>query len=219
MFVVLTVLLICICGYAESNLCQFNVPTKDITVSRKAITALETYFGNTVNTIERNVQNSINTLKNNLQTLKTNVGKKIKKVDTDFKVLQKDFQKNRWKKYGGHCYYFSRDNRDWFNAELTCRKNGGYIVKIDNASENTWLSQNRYSRSSSYWIGLTDLKEGDWRWSYDQSRLTYKATWVSGYGSKGTSYNCVVMNGSQTKWHDYYCWAALPYICESNYCF
>jgi hypothetical protein len=30
-----------------------------------------------------------------------------------------------------------------------------------------------------YWIGLTDLQEGKWRWSYDQSDATYKK-WYSG---------------------------------------
>ncbi|XP_076082317.1 perlucin-like protein [Mytilus galloprovincialis] len=218
MCIVLTIVLVYICGYAESNMCQFNVPSKDITDSKKALTALETYFGTTVNTLERNVQNSINTLKANLQTLKRNVGTKIKAVDTDLKVLQRDFQKNKWKKYGGHCYYFSRVNRDWFTAELACRQSGGYIVKIDNMSENSWIAQNRPSRGST-WIGLTDLKEGDWRWSFDQSRPSYTPKWVSGYGSKGTSVNCVVINGGQTLWHDYYCDRALPYVCESNYCF
>ena len=41
-----------------------------------------------------------------------------------------------------------------------------------------------------YWIGLSDLQEGKWRWSYDQSDVTF-TIWVSRCGHRGTSYNCV----------------------------
>ncbi|CAC5420712.1 COLEC12 [Mytilus coruscus] len=69
-----------------------------------------------------------------------------------------------------------------------------------------------------YWIGLTDLKEGEWRWSFDQSKATY-TTWISGYGSKGTGHNCVqIPNGHDGKWIDYLCSHQVNYICESNFC-
>jgi hypothetical protein len=68
-----------------------------------------------------------------------------------------------------------------------------------------------------YWIGLTDLQEGKWRWSYDQSYATFK-TWYSGYGNKGTSMNCVAYAGSGATWHDYYCHQPYGFVCESNFC-
>lgn len=41
-----------------------------------------------------------------------------------------------------------------------------------------------------YWIGMTDLKEGEFRWTYDQSKAIVKE-WYPGYGAKGTGSNCV----------------------------
>jgi hypothetical protein len=62
-----------------------------------------------------------------------------------------------------------------------------------------------------YWIGLTDLQEGKWRWSYDQSDVTFKK-WYPGYGNKGTSMNCVLHHKGDTRWCDYYCHNSLYFI-------
>ncbi|CAG2217895.1 unnamed protein product [Mytilus edulis] len=110
--------------------CLTNESEKDFDDSRKALSALETYLGSTVNTLESDIQKTLNTLKSHLGTLKSNVGSKVKRLDGDLKVLEEDFRKN-----------------------------------------------------VGYWIGLTDLKEGDWRWTFDQSNVTYKQ-WSNGNGSK-----------------------------------
>lgn len=70
-----------------------------------------------------------------------------------------------------------------------------------------------------YWIGMTDLNEGQFRWSYDQSLMTYKNFYPSsGWGSKGSSSNCVALDNYTAHWLDYYCTKAQYYICESNFC-
>ncbi|CAC5406223.1 unnamed protein product [Mytilus coruscus] len=201
--------------------CLTNESEKDFDDSRKALTALETYLGSTVNTLESDVQKTLNTLKSHLGTLKSNVGSKVKRLDGDLKVLEDDFRKKKWLKYKGHCYYFAQEKHDWFTAERRCREIGGYIVKVNDSSENTWISDNKPIKNFYYWIGLTDLKEGDWRWTFDQSRATYKP-WSGGFGAKGTTYNCVAYNyGSSNfrNWFDYICWQKYYYICESNFCF
>lgn len=70
-----------------------------------------------------------------------------------------------------------------------------------------------------YWIGLTDLIEGDFRWTYDQSKAEIKE-WYPSYGSKGTGYNCVAAANhvNKLKPFDYTCSTTYRYICESNFC-
>ncbi|XP_076079176.1 perlucin-like protein isoform X2 [Mytilus galloprovincialis] len=84
-------------------------------------------------------------------------------------------------------------------AERNCREIGGYIVKIDDKEENSNIAANRANSGFYYWIGLIDLKEGEWRWTYDQMEAVFTA-WCPGYGSKGTNSNCVLLHGSRTDW-------------------
>ncbi|OPL33858.1 hypothetical protein AM593_01135, partial [Mytilus galloprovincialis] len=123
--------------------CLTNESEKDFDDSRKALGALETYLGNTVNTLESDIQKTLNTLKSHLETLKSNVGSRVKTLDGNLEVLEEDFRKNKWLKHDGHCYYYAQEKDNWFTAERRCREIGGYIVKIDNSSENTWISDNK----------------------------------------------------------------------------
>ncbi|CAG2215276.1 unnamed protein product [Mytilus edulis] len=69
-----------------------------------------------------------------------------------------------------------------------------------------------------YWIGLSDLKEGEYRWSYDQTKATF-FPWERNWGAAGTNNNCVMFNtGQQGQWVDYPCGTILNYICEVDYC-
>ncbi|XP_052088135.1 perlucin-like protein isoform X17 [Mytilus californianus] len=103
-------------------------------------------------------------------------------------------------------------------AERKCREIGGYIVKIDDKEENSNIAVNKATSGHHYWIGLTDLKEGEWRWTYDQSKAEF-TNWISGYGAKGTDSNCVLLHNGRADWFDNYCHYKSLYICESNFCF
>ncbi|XP_052089189.1 perlucin-like protein [Mytilus californianus] len=199
MFVVQSILLVVIIKAVCSLTCLSNEAKEDFEKSRKAVS---------------DVQDNIGKVINQLNTM----SQKIKKLDTDFKALGKDLRKTKWHKYNGHCYYYGSDSTDWFTAERKCREISGYIAKIDDREENTNIAANRPHSGKDYWIGLTDLKEGIWRWTYDQSKAVFK-TWQSGYGAKGIKSNCVMINGIKTVWVDYDCHYRAFYICESNFCF
>ena len=73
-----------------------------------------------------------------------------------------------------------------------------------------------------FWLGITDVVNGDWRWIYDQTTPNYKF-WYTGHpyptsNAASKNYNCAMMaysNGG--KWQDYQCSYTIPYICESNF--
>ncbi|XP_052087152.1 C-type lectin domain family 6 member A-like [Mytilus californianus] len=245
MMLILNIILLLLISVEVIGLpCLTNESKEDFDKSRKALTVVQSDIGKVVNTLESNHQHTITALesalkktvsimennvkqttgvlKNNLGTFKTtlnNMGEKIKKLDTDFKVLGKDFRKTKWIKYDGHCYYYSTESTDWFTSERKCREIGGYLVKTDNEEEKKNLYSN-YNKSYYYWIGLTDLKEGEFRWTYDQSKAVVK-DWYPGYGSKGTTHNCVAVckHDNKSKPFDYPCSSSHRYICESNFCF
>ncbi|CAG2253238.1 unnamed protein product [Mytilus edulis] len=88
----------------------------------------------------------------------------------------------QWIKYNKHCYYFGDDSVKWTDAERKCREIGGYLAKIEDSSENSWIKQqiSKSSKRTYRWLGSTDVVNGDWRWIYDQTQISYKNFVVTG---------------------------------------
>ena len=114
----------------------------------------------------------------------------------------------------------------WTRAERRCREIGGYLVKIDDASEQSWVFKEAMTTSKKkyFWLGITDVVNGDWRWIYDQTAPNYKFWYpglpASASHARSKNSNCgMMLNHSGGRWHDYSCSTILPYICESNFCF
>ncbi|XP_063402257.1 perlucin-like protein [Mytilus trossulus] len=214
LFIVQFTLLVVAIQHVSGQTCLSNESKDDFDKSRKSLTDVQENIGKVLIKLENDNKKTLDMFKETLNTM----GQKIKKLDTDFKVLGKDFRKTKWHKYNGHCYYYSPDKADWFTAERKCRDIGGYVVKIDDKEENSNIAANKANSGNHYWIGLIDLKEGEWRWTYDQSKASF-TNWTSGYGAKGTDSNCVLLSGSRTDWFDYICSYSTYYICESNFCF
>ena len=80
-----------------------------------------------------------------------------------------------------------------------------------------------YYLENYYWLGITDVVNGDWRWIYDQTAPNYKF-WESGHpystrSAYSKNYNCVMMlNYHHGKWFENPCSSAYYYICESTFC-
>ncbi|XP_071141677.1 perlucin-like protein [Mytilus edulis] len=223
MYKIFVVFLICTGKFALTiriqNLpCFTDESQTDLEDTRKELKTVDNYLEKTVKILTDEFQKTLNSMKSQLVTMQTNVSKIVKKVDTDLILMSKDLEEEQWTEYLGHCYYFSSKGGPWYEAERLCRDLGGYLVKIDNSTENEWLHQKRLHKSSGYWIGLTDLIEGEWRWSVDQSLATFKA-WTSGHGSKGHSANCVSFSGNRNTWFDTGCKIGYYYICERNFCY
>ncbi|XP_076082410.1 perlucin-like protein [Mytilus galloprovincialis] len=152
-----------------------------------------------------------------LTDLGKNIKNKIKKLDDDMESLVTDFKKKQWYKHNGHCYYFGSEKLSWFKSEQQCKQIGGHLAKIEDSTENKWIFDKR-PKKDHYWMGLTDLKEGEYRWSYDQTIASFTA-WHNGWGTKGTSHNCGLMYHTTYTWLDYPCATEYYYVCESHFCY
>ena len=110
----------------------------------------------------------------------------------------------------------------WTTAERRCREIGGYLVKIDDSPEQSWVFKEAKKINNNFWLGIIDVVNGDWRWIYDQTTPNYKF-WLSGHphpasNAYSKNYNCGLMLTSG-KWYDHPCASTFYYICESNFCF
>ncbi|XP_076075934.1 perlucin-like protein [Mytilus galloprovincialis] len=131
--------------------------------------------------------------------------------------LEKELEKKEWKTYKDHCYYFGGDPETWFTAEKKCRQIGGYLVKIDDSSENVWL-KTQFSKNAHYWIGLTDLREGEFRWSYDQEKAKFTSWNSKEPNNYGGNEDCAGHYNNVDTWFDSSCLTSLNWICERNFC-
>ncbi|XP_063406157.1 C-type lectin domain family 10 member A-like [Mytilus trossulus] len=150
---------------------------------------MEKNLKNTVKKLEKSFNSITALIQNQLGVVKkdlTTVGEQIRKVDSEFQALGKDLQiypffvENKWHKYNGHCYYYSSDTQNWFDAERKCREINGYIAQIGDKQENDKIYAGR-PRRGYFRIGLTDLNEGEFRWTIDQTKATY-LPWNHSYG-------------------------------------
>ncbi|VDI38422.1 Hypothetical predicted protein [Mytilus galloprovincialis] len=151
-----------------------------------------------------------------LKSQASSINSKVQALDTDLTSMEEDFKRRKWTKYNSHCYYMGDDNVIWTDAERKCREIGGYLAKIDNSSENNWIHQ-QVKKSSN------NVVNGDWRWIYDQTQLSYK-NFYSGRpyptsNANSHSYNCIMMHYTTGIWYDNPCQYNRPYVCESNFCF
>ena len=103
---------------------------------------------------------------------------------------------------GTHKYYMSYDHESWTRADEIATSAGGYLLVLDDASENTWVNDNIPDdyRWNSFWIGYHDsVTEGDFQW-VNGSDTDY-TNWNNGEPNNagGEDYTELLNNG---RWND-----------------
>ncbi|CAG2248257.1 unnamed protein product [Mytilus edulis] len=121
---------------------------------------------------------------------------------------------NDWISFSNHCYLFVYTKMSWENAQVQCQTGEGYLVKIENSEENTWIKS---IIKDWMWIGLTDRQtDGHWVWDSDNSTLTYN-DWGPSEPNGGETENCCVfweaIHAIWT-WNDLPCDRKVGYVCE-----
>ncbi|XP_048736141.1 C-type lectin domain family 4 member K-like isoform X2 [Ostrea edulis] len=120
-----------------------------------------------------------------------------------------------WKEYNGHCYKQPSIPLNWFNAQMYCRKHGAHLAKVDDESENYWIS--RAFPLKKWYTDFTDLgKEGVWK-SFTFGDEAVYTNWIKGNPSNSNSReHCVEINCEYLGlWNDVPCEAVLKFVCES----
>lgn len=116
-----------------------------------------------------------------------------------------------WILNGNACYLFQQSlPSNWFDARLSCIREGGDLLSIEDQSEQDFISRRR---NGSYWIGLSDTQvEGVFVWTdgtnYDTSQFK---NWDNLEPNGHREENCVVLG---SHWKDCPCSTLFLYICE-----
>ncbi|CAG2226786.1 unnamed protein product [Mytilus edulis] len=88
LFIVQFTLLVVVIQHVSGQTCLSNESKDDFDKSRKALTDVQENIGKVLNKLENDNKKTLDLFKETLNTM----GQKIKKLDTDFKVLGKDFR-------------------------------------------------------------------------------------------------------------------------------
>ncbi|XP_005087196.2 C-type lectin domain family 2 member E-like [Mesocricetus auratus] len=69
-----------------------------------------------------------------------------------------------WIEFGGKCFYFSEDTRNWTFSQTSCMAQEAHLAVFDTIEELNFLK--RYKGPSDYWIGLhRESPEHPWLWT------------------------------------------------------
>nr|XP_022322484.1 lectin BRA-3-like [Crassostrea virginica] len=121
-----------------------------------------------------------------------------------------------WKRYNGHCYYLYTTKMNWFEAQVMCRRQGTYLLQINDANENNWVS--RTFPNVRYWIDYTDLgMTGKWV-TFSTGKSDY-TNWDRGEpNNRGGNQHCACNNlqGRLGRWDDIGCLVKLQVLCEAS---
>ncbi|VDI57434.1 neurocan core protein [Mytilus galloprovincialis] len=147
-------------------------------------------------------------------------GEFCQSLKDNINICNKDVKEclNDWISFSNHCYLFVYTKMSWENAKVQCQTGEGYLVKIENSEENTWIKS---IVKDQMWIGLNDRQtEGHWVWDSDNSSLTYN-DWSPVNPNGGKRENCCMFckascssSGSSYRWNDAPCYYEYGYVCE-----
>lgn len=126
-----------------------------------------------------------------------------------------------WFLNGLSCYKASEQAKPWSNAKENCHAYGGYLMKINDASEQQFLEvyllATGINQAAKYvWIGLNDIKdEGTFTWEVDESSVEF-SKWGSEQPDNDNNQDCVTVGAKQmfSLWEDHQCDTSHLYMCE-----
>ncbi|CAC5382042.1 unnamed protein product [Mytilus coruscus] len=125
-------------------------------------------------------------------------------------------------KKNNRCYYFSTTTKNWFEAQVFCQIQGGYLVEIYDKKENLYLKSLASDKQvlgdeNVYFTGCIDIENNN-SWLWDHSKMDMKfSDWGTGQPNPGYEH-CVALDGHDNfKWHDYPCTSKQHFICDADY--
>ncbi|KAJ7393784.1 chromatin-modulating protein mrc1 [Desmophyllum pertusum] len=126
-----------------------------------------------------------------------------------------------WFLHGLSCYKASKDLKTWLNAKQDCHVSGGYLLKIDDATEQNFIEvflriTGLVLLYNNVWIGFNDIEhEGTYRWEVDNSTVDF-TKWEPGQPNNIDSQDCGEIGAKAFfgLWNDRECTVEKCYICE-----
>uniref|UniRef100_A0A6J0TXV3 CD209 antigen-like protein C n=1 Tax=Pogona vitticeps TaxID=103695 RepID=A0A6J0TXV3_9SAUR len=124
-----------------------------------------------------------------------------------------------WTIYDRALYYFSKDQKTWYDAENFCMSRDAHLASILNDEEQNYLT---VQLAEPFWIGLSDENvEGDWKWTDGSSLVTefWSASNLSHPESRDTKEeDCAFINPSSRgrNWNKADCHTPKRWVCKES---
>ena len=133
--------------------------------------------------------------------------------------------------HNGHTYWYCTDDQTWAAADTVCRVAHMDLVRIDDATENTFVTA-LMANNWNAWIGANDIvTETDWSWSRWGSQFWEGESGGSSVGGLFESWqsgnpasqgdDCAYINRNDSNssidemWTSWACTATRDYVCET----
>ena len=110
-----------------------------------------------------------------------------------------------WEENGNRCYLWSRDVKNWTEAEDFCQRKGGHLASVTSTTINDYVLEGKGKRSMPLWIGGSDLEvNGVWKWA-DCSVWDF-TIWKQGEPNDHlVPQDCLSIHPEERKWDDVGC--------------
>ncbi|XP_040146477.2 CD209 antigen-like protein C [Ictidomys tridecemlineatus] len=120
-----------------------------------------------------------------------------------------------WTFFQGHCYFFSKSQRNWHDSVTACQEVGAQLVIINSDEEQSFLQLTTKKRGHT-WMGLSDLnKEATWHW-VDGSPLSlrFMKYWNPTEPNNLGQEDCAEFDGDG--WNDAKCDISKFWVCKKS---
>ncbi|XP_055990685.1 C-type lectin domain family 4 member A-like [Sorex fumeus] len=120
-----------------------------------------------------------------------------------------------WKSFGSNCYFFSSEKKNWTDSEKHCAGMQAHLLVVDSKEEQDFIKNNS-KENQTYYLGLSDLKNGHWEWVNETPYNPSVTFWHPGEPNKDYEH-CVVLTFRSEwgwGWFDIPCNLHQESICE-----
>ena len=123
-----------------------------------------------------------------------------------------------WEENGNHCYLWSKNKKNWTEAEDFCQRKGAHLASVTSAAINDYVLEGKGKRSMPLWIGGSDLEvNGVWKWA-DCSVWDF-TLWSPGEPNDHVGgQDCLIYHAGEHRWDDYRCDADAGFLCDQRIC-
>lgn len=131
-----------------------------------------------------------------------------------------------WIKFHGHCYFFSNDRVQWFEAQQKCRAIHGALVEINSKKESDWITQQLIPRNTGndtdWYIGANNAANiNQFVWEFSQKTIPMPGNskgfqfWAPSEPEMNRNETCVEIDPELNyMWDNDECDENEHYICE-----
>ncbi|XP_071133813.1 perlucin-like protein isoform X2 [Mytilus edulis] len=195
-------ILVCVSYVLASSSCISLAALKEYEAAREPLQNIEKFLGKCYGSYST---------KEPIVTMR----RSIEQLEKQFKEVNKMFYERKWsaeQKHNGHCYIFSKDKLTWPGAKKRCMEIGGYLVKIDNAKENSWL----FGRANKKGLYAEDPYK--WIWAHEKNHADFIQFTKGWPVLTNNSPKCVGFYSNELGWRNADCRQQHKYICETDKC-